>query len=282
MRVIYVDVLFFINTIINYLMLLATAKVCAVAASRLRIAGAAALGGLFAVISALPSLEFLRNPLAIIAIGVLMITIAFGGEHRLVRLGLVFLAVSAGAAGFVLGISLLGGGGAFAGGVLPPIRFRTLIVSFAVCYAVVTLVFRRVAGNKGGIVPLTVRQGKSVLELKALVDTGNTLVDPMTGMSVIVTGVLEAKKLFPKEVRLAIEEIGRRGAISVMEELATRPCPLKFRLIPYSAVGVVDGVLLSFKPDEIVVDGEARRGILVAISPNSVSDNGTYSALIGA
>jgi len=281
MRVIYADTLFFINTIINYLILLATAKVCAVAASRIRMAGAAALGGAFAVVSALPPFELLRNPLIMIGIGVLMIAIAFGGEPRLVRLGLVFFAVSAGAAGFTLGISLLGGGGHL-NGVLLPISFSTLIVSFAVCYAIVTIVFRRVAGNKGGIVPLIVRQGKSVLELKALVDTGNTLVDPMTGMPVIVTGVPDAKKLFPKEVRGAIEEIGRRGAVSVMEELAERSCPLKFRLIPYSAVGVADGVLLSFKPDEITIDGEIRRGILVAISPNSVSDNGTYSALIGA
>ncbi|MCL2407991.1 MAG: sigma-E processing peptidase SpoIIGA [Oscillospiraceae bacterium] len=281
MRVIYADTLFFINTVINYLILLATAKVCAVAASRIRIAGAAALGGVFAVISVLPPFEFLGNPLVIIGIGILMIAIAFGGEPRLVRLGLVFFSVSAGAAGFALGLSLLGGG-VSSGGILPPIRFSTLIVSFAVCYAIVTLVFRRVAANRGGIVPLIVRQGKSVLELKALVDTGNTLVDPMTGMPVIVTGVPEAKKLFPEEVRAAIEEIGRRGAVSVMEELAARSCPLKFRLIPYSAVGVAGGFLLSFKPDEITIDGKPGRGILVAISPNSVSDNGTYSALIGA
>jgi hypothetical protein len=41
-------------------------------------------------------------------------------------------------------------------------------------------------------------------------------------------------------------------------------------------------MLLAFKPDEIVIDGKNTAGMLLALSPNHVSENGTYSALLGA
>ena len=68
----------------------------------------------------------------------------------------------------------------------------------------------------------------------------------------------------------------------MLEELSQTERKLRFQLIPYSAVGVSGGMLLAFKPDEIIVDGKKRTGMLLALSPNSVSESGTYSALIGA
>ena len=67
-----------------------------------------------------------------------------------------------------------------------------------------------------------------------------------------------------------------------MEELAALDGGTRFRLIPYSAVGVTGGMLLAFRPDEIVVDGRNKTGMLLALSPNSVSDGGAYTALLGA
>ena len=275
MRVIYADTLFMMNTVINYLLLLATAKICAVSASRLRMGAAAALGGVYAVFAAMPWAQFLAEPPVILGAGIVIILAAFGGEARIIRLALVFFAVSAAFAGMALAASLIGGE---PGGMIVRMSFGALVLSFAVCYAVVTLVFRRAGGNRGGIVPLVVRQGKRELRLRALVDTGNSLIDPTTGMPVAVTGAPDAMRLFPGDVRAAVGDLHERGAVTVMETLGENS--MRFRLIPYSAVGVPDGMLLAFKPDEITVNGRHKRGMLLAISPNSVSDNGTYSALV--
>ena len=283
MQIIYADAVFAVNTLINYLILLSTAKICAAPTARLRLAAAAAIGGAYAVAAALPPLKFLENPLIVIAAGLLIVTAAFGGQPRLARITVIFFAISATFAGAAMAISLIfGGSSPLPGGMLVPVRIDLLLISFAVCYAATALVFRRTAGNKGGIVPLTVRQGDRVVELRALVDSGNSLTDPMTGVPVIVTGVADAKNLFPKEIRTAVEGVERRGAVLVMEEIMTHACPMRFRLIPYSAVGISGGMLLAFRPDEVVIDGEKKSGMLVALSPNSISDNGTYTALIGA
>ena len=280
MRIVYADTLFVINAIINYLILLASAKICAVPASRLRMGGAAVLGGAYAVIAALPSAAFLLNPFAIIAAGVLIITTAFGGQPRLLRISLVFFAVSAAFAGAVLAAALLGGGSP--GAIVPPISVKVLLIAFAASYGAISLVFRRVAGNKGGVVPITIKQGERTLNLRALIDTGNSLIDPMTGTPVIVAGVPEVLSLFTKEIRSVIEVLPQCGAATVLEMISDNGGNTRFRLIPYSAVGVSGGVLLTFKPDEIVINGKVKPGVLIALSPNSVSDNGTYTALIGA
>jgi len=280
-QVIYADTIFVINTVINYLLLLVTAKICAAQCPRLRMVTAAALGGVYAVVSALPAAQFLRNPLVIIAVGLLIVVAAFGSQPRIIRLTLVFFAVSAAFAGAALAVALLAGGQG-RGSMMPPVSIKALVLSFGASYAVLSMVFRRTAANRGGIVTLTVRQGSSVVKLRALVDTGNCIVDPMTGRPVIVVGVCDAKKLLPKEVRAAVEQVERRGAAPVMEELVRIGGPVRFMLIPYSAVGVSGGVLLAFRPDEVTVNGDAKPGMILALSPNCVSDNGTYSALIGA
>ena len=41
-------------------------------------------------------------------------------------------------------------------------------------------------------------------------------------------------------------------------------------------------MLLAFKPDEIKVNGKTKAGMLLALSPNSVSESGAYTALLGA
>jgi stage II sporulation protein GA (sporulation sigma-E factor processing peptidase) len=223
----------------------------------------------------------LTNPFVKVALGMLMALAAFGGCARLLRTMLVFFAVSAAFGGVVMAASLLGGGAA--GGLFTSASLRVLILSFAVGYVILALVFRRAARHKGGvIVPVTVRHGGREVAVRALMATGNALADPLSGRSVMVAGVGELKPLFVPDVAAVLAGLDRKGAVRVVEELSEGERPMRFQLIPYSAVGVSGGMLLAFRPDEIVVDGKSRSGMLLALSPNSVSEGGTYSALIGA
>ena len=282
MQTVYIDSLFIINLIVNYIMLLVTAKICATPARRLRLLGAAAAGAAYAVAAVIPAAAFLVNPFVKIAFGILMALAAFGGNTRFLRTILVFFAVSASFGGVVMAASLLGGGSAF-GGLFTSASLRILIISFAVGYVILTLVFKRAARHKAGvIVTVEVRHGGREVLFRALCDTGNALADPVSGRPVMVAGVGDLKMLFTPGVAAALSGLGRKGAVHVMEELSDDARGIRFQLIPYSAVGVSGGMLLAFKPDEIVVDGKRRTGMLLALSPNSVSESGTYSALIGA
>ena len=63
MTVVYIDALFLLNLIVNYLLLLAAAKLAGEPLRRLRLAAGAALGGLYAAAIFFPGMGFLTHPL---------------------------------------------------------------------------------------------------------------------------------------------------------------------------------------------------------------------------
>lgn len=279
--VVYVDSLFLINLVVDYITLLVAAKICAAPTPRLRLLAAAAFGALYAVASVLPFGAVLSHPLLKLAAGAGMVLAAFLGQPRLLRLTLVFFAVSAAFGGAVMAASLFGAG-RFSG-ILTAVDMRLLVVAFGLSYIVLSLVFRRVARHRRGvIVPLTLRYGAKEVRMKALRDTGNALTDPMSGRSVIVAGVSDIRPLLPLSVTGTVSGLRTKDAVRVLEELSRQEHGMRFQLVPYSAVGTTGGMLLAFRPDEIIIDGKNKSGMLLALSPNSVSDGGTYSALLGA
>ena len=92
--VIYVDTLFLLNALVDYLLLLGAARLAGEPLRRLQFGAGAALGGLYAVALFLPGMGFLNHPLCRVAAGVLMVLAAYGGSRRLLRQGLIFLALT--------------------------------------------------------------------------------------------------------------------------------------------------------------------------------------------
>ena len=73
LTVIYVDTLFLLNAIVDYLLLLCSARLAGERLSRLRFALGALLGGLYAVALFLPGFGFLGRPLCRLSAAVLMV-----------------------------------------------------------------------------------------------------------------------------------------------------------------------------------------------------------------
>lgn len=282
MTVVYIDALFLLNLIVNYLLLLAAAKLAGEPLRRLRLAAGAALGGLYAAAIFFPGMGFLTHPLCKLGAAVLMLLTGFGGSRRLLRVTLVFFGLSCAFGGGIFAIGLLGGRGlTLRNGVLYSVMdLRILLLSAAVCYAVLTLVFRRTArhGRREVLPAVLILEGRRVA-VNALVDTGNTLTDPVTGRPVMVAEGSLLSPLLPGE--RVLDEKALRDPVGTLERLSRGGRGRRFRLLPYQAVGVECGMLLALRLDDARVGAEDYGGILVALSPNPVSDGGGYSALIG-
>ena len=82
MTVIYVDTLFLLNAMVDYLLLLASARLAGEPLARLRFLLGAVLGGLYAVSIFLPGLSFLARPPCRLAAAVLMVLAAFWKSRR--------------------------------------------------------------------------------------------------------------------------------------------------------------------------------------------------------
>ena len=138
MDIIYIDRLFLLNLVLDYLIVLCSARLCGIRLRRARYAAAAVFGALYAALSLLPGLAFFKLwPVKLIC-GLLMALIAFGGEDKLWRCCLTFFAVSALFGGAVWAISLQNGGN-FGSGAYIPVSLPVLILSFALIYAVFSL-----------------------------------------------------------------------------------------------------------------------------------------------
>lgn len=285
MTVIYADTLFLLNALVDYLLLLAAARLAGEPLRRWRFALGALLGGGYAVAIFLPGLSFLAHPLCRAASAALMLLLAYGGSRRLLRQGVLFVALTCAFGGGVVAIGLLGGTGLSLGsGVFySALDLKVVLLSAAVCYGVLTLVFQRLARHSaadGELVDIKLHLGERSVFLTALIDTGNTLADPISGRPVMVAEGERAAALFPREYCPGPAEL--RDPAAALTRLGTGEWRSRFRLLPYRSVGVERGLLLAVRVDDLELDGQGRGPVLVALSPTPVSDGGGYQALIGA
>ena len=109
MDVIYLDRLFGLNLLLDYCLVLASARVCGVVLHRGRYLLAALTGALYAAVMVLPGCGWLGSGAMKLALGAAMALIAFGGEAHWARCAVVFFAVSAAFGGAVYAASMLAG-----------------------------------------------------------------------------------------------------------------------------------------------------------------------------
>ena len=275
---VYLDEAFLLNGVVDYLLLLCSAKLAGEVLRRGRMALGAAVGALYACAVFLPGLGFLSHPLCKLAAAVGMCLVAFGSSRHLLRAGLTFLGASAAFGGGVFALQLLGAGavGMKNGVLYSGMDLKVILLSAAGCYLLLTLVFRRTARHTHReLAPAVLSLEGRKTALTALVDTGNTLTDPATGKSVMVAEGDRVTSLFPPGDAPTQAEL--LDPVGAMERLGAG-----WRLLPYRAVGVDCGLLLAVKMDRVTVGTEDYGAILVALSPTPLSDGGGYNALVGA
>lgn len=275
MDVIYVDSLFILNAVIDYFILLAAARLCPHPPRRGRLALAAGLGGVYAVMSVLPDFAFLRFAPMKLLCGEAMVLIAFGGQGRLLRTSVVFLAVSAAFGGAVWAISMFFNGFSPAQPYIP-VSMPMLAVSFSICYLAVSLVFRRIGGRaERKLLRVEVTLSARSVAFTALSDTGNELHEPVSGAPVITADAAALAPLLPPGTELTGD--AETDFQLLAEDAALRA---RLRLIPYAAVGVDAGLLLALRPDRITLNGKTAGMHFVALSPNRLCADGEYQAVI--
>ena len=275
MTVVYIDLLFLLNLIANYLLLVAAGRMAGSPLSRWRIGLGAAAGALYAALVFLPGLAWLARWPCKLAAGVLIALIAYGGERYLLRVTVLFFGASAALAGAVLGLELLGSTSlTLENGVLyTPLDIRLLLLLFVACYFVLSLFFRRVGRHGGERVRLEIALDGGCAALTALQDTGHTLTDPADNRPVVVAYWQSLAGLLPAwaDPSDPIRSVERCHAAGSRQA----------RLVPYRAVGVECGMLLALRARQVTADGRPLGRLLVALSPTAVDDGGGYQALIG-
>ena len=273
MQVIYIDSVFLLNVLMDALVLLATAQLSGIPARRGRCFFASVLGGCYSAAVFLPGGEVLASWPGKAAAGILMVLTAFGGERHILRIILLFFAVSCGMAGCVMALGAVSGGVPMENGVLyTNVDAGVLLVVSGAAYGVLTVVFRASAGKRlrGLLIPVTLAWDDRRVHLTVLCDTGNTLRDPVTGRTVLIAESIRVRELFPPSLRPLLQPERLRSPADLPGMLGE--WRVRFRLIPYRAVGVAGGMLLAFKTDWGEVGGRRYDRLTVALSPTELGE----------
>jgi stage II sporulation protein GA (sporulation sigma-E factor processing peptidase) len=252
---VYLDLFMLLNFGVDLLLLWSTSKLSGGETRGRKLIVSAAFGGIYAGLCLMPGLAFLGRPMCRLLSLAVMSAVAFGLNQNMLRSGAIFVLLSTTLGGIVV---LIGQGGA-----------SSVILSAILLAGLCFLAFRdRVGGTEYVSVEISHREG--TVNLTALLDTGNTLRDPVTGNRVIIVDSGAANAL------LHISEGELRDPI---ETISQGKYP-GLRLIPYCAVGQPSGLLLGMKPDGIRINGKPSAQI-VAFAPQKIGQGSGYQALTG-
>ena len=273
MQVIYVDTLFCLNLLTDYLLCLTAGRICGLRLRRGRYLAAALLGALYAVAVFLPGLSFLSLPAGRLGCGLCMGLLAFGRERQPLRCAGVLLAAAAAFGGALWAVSSAIGGELHPFGL--PLSLPVLLLSFGVFYALLSLLLRaqRLLHDRRHIEVAAVLAGREA-RFTALEDTGNSLSDPLTGRHVLVASPRALRPLL-REYTALFEEL---PPVEALEAAAAAPeLAGRFRLLPCSHVGG-QTLLPVFRPEQLQLDGRSSDELLIAVSPHAHGEG--YEAIL--
>lgn len=284
--VIYIDVLFIVNLVINYFILLAVSQLLGRNDKRIRLLLGAVLGSVYSCLMFFPHLEFLFSAGLKLLLSITIVLVAY--KVRSIR---VFLKLIA----YFYVISMLFGGIVFAVAQFfaPPamvvkngvtyldISPVLLILTSAAAYVIITF-FSRMLHKKTqsqNLYKVKIELNNNQAVMTALFDTGNDLRDAVSGSPVMVVEYRRVEKLIPDEVKAVF----KTGNIADADVIEITDFKNRFRLIPFSSVGSAGGLLPAFKPDKITIDSQNNEitDILVAVTTKILSSEGNFSALLG-
>lgn len=252
---IYVDLVAILNFLVDYLLILGTNRLTGFPPDFGRSAAAAALGGIYGGACLLPGFTFLGNLLWRTTVLCGIAVIAFGCNRSAIRRGGIFVLLSMALGGIAMGTGRE--------------SIWMLILSGLIIWLLCGIGFHGSVGQREYI-PITLRWKDDSLSVIALMDTGNTLHDPLTGEQVLVAGADVGIKL------LGVTEYQLRHPV---ETVASGAVP-GMRLIPYHAVGQPGSFLLAMRfPDSKI--GNMVKNPLVAFAPDVIAGGEMYQMLAG-
>lgn len=293
---VYLDVVFFINFFMDFVLLWATAKFGQVRTSWRRMAAGAFVGACYSLALLVPALHNLLAFSAKILFSFVMVLIAFPRlkAKKFFQVMGYFYLVAFTMGGAMVGAMYLMSRDQDFFGIMNGIYVFFSNVKYTWLVAAVAGAFVLVKYGVGFVkrnflfsffrVPVIVKFEGRTISTKALVDTGNQLKDPLTQKPVMILEFEVLKKILPPEMEAALETGSEPDLRQIADSLAGTAWASRIRIIPFTSIGKRKGMLVGIRPDEVIVitaDGNVRiKDIIVGIYHRQLSPEGEYRALL--
>ena len=276
---IYLDIVFIENLLMNYIILFATGFIQKIQMKQLRLILSSFFGGVYAIISYLNIIPIYSNIFMKILLSIIMIYIAFNPQNvrKMLKSILLFYLTSFVMGGCALALLYMISPKSivFKDGVLVgTYPMKMTIIAGLIGFFIIQISFqinKRQLKKKDMICNLEICINKQKTEVKAYLDSGNTLKDPITKKPVIIVEKSKVKNL---------SDIDLEKIIGGDEENIEK---LKLKIIPFNSIGKQNGMLIGVKPDFVKIEYEDKEEYIydavIGMYDKRISKD--YHALIG-
>jgi len=287
---IYIDIILLENIGMNYILLMATAILLKKETKIIRTLISSLIGAIYAIISYANILPIYSNIISKVVLSIAMVYVALKPYNAKALLKSIIL--------FYF-VSFVFGGCAFAllyivrpeqifmkNGVYIgtyPIKIAILagVIGIPLLQIVARLIKNKLSHHR--IYEITMHLYQKTKTVKALLDTGNLLKEPITGIPVMVVEKRALENFIPESILNNLENIIGGDIENIENE--NMEYISKLKVIPFTSLGKNNGMLLGMKIEKITVHIEDTEeeipNIIIGIYDQIFSKNNQYAALIG-
>lgn len=285
---IYLDLVFIENLCMNSIILFATGLVTKTKNKIIRILLSSTLGATYVIGKYLANNQMYSNIFVQVGLAFAMVYIAFSPRNIkwLFKYVIIFYLTSFVFGGCAFALlyyikpqNILYNNGILKGTYPIKIAFLGAMVGLITLNVAFKLIKNRLSKNDMFCNIKIGYKDKEII-VRAIIDSGNLLKEPITGAEVVVVEKEKLKEIIEEEILNNIEAI-----ISGKQEILNDEYISRFRWIPFSSLGKQNGMLLGFKPDlfEVEFDGITTKSekVVIGIYDKEISKNRQYFAIVG-
>lgn len=296
---VYPDIIFFLNFILDFILLYLLKKINRKESTLVRRTAAAAAGAGAAVFVGLyPWMNVIvRIIIMNFAAAILMIRIAFGkmGKGDLVKQIITLYVITYAIGGFIntvyyntnIKIQLIQFGDLL---LFSNISWKFIAMIFAVVLILMLMLlwfYRCYAGSRMELYEVELYLHNNHIKTKGLFDTGNGLIDPISGKAVIIVETTLVESLLSEKMRTRFRQtktLLEGNLMGTMEEEEKEEEFLPLKLIPFSSIGTKKGMMVGLELDKLVIyEGEKSSSIdkvIAAVCDNQLSPQKEYHVIL--
>lgn len=284
---IYLDIVLFENIFLNFIIILSTAIISKSQIKIIRIFISSFIGGLFAILNYIININWFLTIILKVIISIVMIKIAFSKSNfrKILKQLMFFYLVSFTFGGiafmllfFIKPQNIIVKSNHLVGTYPIKIAIIAGIVGFIV-FIIISRIIKNNLSKKSMLCEIEIFYKGNIQKMKAMLDTGNLLKEPINKMDVVIVEKENLKSIISKDILDNIQNI-LKGKMLESDNLHS----YKLKLIPFSSLGNDNGLLIGFKPDYVKIYSEeeiVRNDILIGIYDGKLTKNNSYASLIG-
>lgn len=289
---IYLDIIFFENFILNFIILIAVSVIIKAKRNYIKIVIASLIGSVYAIFYYFIRMNLIIEFFMKILLSFVMVYVSFSPRtfKDCLRKIIIFYLTSFVFGGGAVAIIYMVNSGKISiqdGIIIASYSIKTIFIGIIIAFAIIVISFKLIKAKiskKDLFSEIQIKINKKTIKTIAMIDTGNMLKEPITNIPVIVVEKDILNKAIPETILNNIENILGGDFTKISNEIENEYIS-KLKVIPYMSLGKENGMLLGIKADEAsFIDGDEKikiQKVIIGIYSNKLSKNGKYHALVG-